>query len=79
MFRVVCTLGARDFSCAVSGFGQVLESDSAEGPRRVGLQPTKLLVTREKKSLVPRVRCSEPLMKTEARVFELVSQTSVRI
>ena len=64
------TLGARDFSCVVSGFGQVLKSDprdnlflaasplvsSAEGRRRVGLQPTKLLVTREKKSLVHRVR-----------------------
>ena len=60
------TLGARDFSCAVSGFGEVLRSDPREKlfsrgvaarvfgrrPRR----PTKLLVTREKKSLVPRVR-----------------------
>ena len=64
------TLCARDFSCAVSGFGQVLKSDlreklflaasllvsSAEGRRFVGLRPTKLLLTREKKSLVPRVR-----------------------
>jgi len=55
------TLGARDFSCAVSGFGQVLKIlavlplvSSAKGRRRVGLRPTKLLVTREKKSLVPR-------------------------
>ena len=58
-----CTLGARDFSCAVSGFSQVLKSDprekfflaasplvsSTEGWRRVGLLPTKLPVTREKK------------------------------
>ena len=29
---------------------------SAEGRRLVGLRPTKLLVTREKKSLIPRVR-----------------------
>ena len=57
------TLGARDFSCAVSGFGHVLKSDPrekfflgasplvslAEGRRRVGLRPTKPLVTREKK------------------------------
>ena len=50
-------------SCAVSGFGQVLKSSLAasplvslaEGQRRVGLRPTKLHVTREKKSLVPRV------------------------
>ena len=40
------TLGARGFSWAVSGFGQVLKND----PR-----PTKLLVAREKKPLVPRV------------------------
>ena len=26
------TLGARDFSCAVSGFGQVLKSDPREKP-----------------------------------------------
>ena len=53
------TLGARDFSCAVSGFGQVLKSDFAA--RLFGLRPktcrrpTKLLVKREKKPLVPRV------------------------
>ena len=35
-------LGARGFSCAVSSFG-------------FGLRPTKLLVAREKKPLVPRV------------------------
>ena len=44
------TLGARGFSCAVSGFGQVLKSDFAACRR-----PTKLLVKREKKPLVPRV------------------------
>ena len=49
------TLGARDFSCAVSGFGQVLKSDPRFAARVFGLRPTKLLVTREKKSLVPRV------------------------
>ena len=43
------TLGARDFSSAVSGFSQ------AEGRRRVSVQPMKLLVTSEKKSVVPRV------------------------
>ena len=42
----VLTLGARDFSCAVSDFGQVLKSDpllvsSAFGRTRVGLRPTK--------------------------------------
>ena len=36
-------------------FRSSLKKSSAEGPRRVGLRPTKLLVTREKKSLVPRV------------------------
>lgn len=39
---VVATLGARDFYGVVSGFSQ-------------GLQPMKLLITREKKPLVPRV------------------------
>ena len=52
------TLDARDFSCAVSGFGQVLKSDprlaAHVGRRRVGLRPTKLLA-REKKYLVPKV------------------------
>ena len=50
------TPGARGFSCAVSGFGQVLKSDPL---RRSCLRPsadeTKLLVAREKKPLVPRV------------------------
>ena len=59
--KTISTLGARGFSCAVSGFGQVLKSDpaplvsSAFGRRCVGLRPTKLLVTRKKKPLVPRV------------------------
>ena len=36
------TLGARGFSCAVSGFGQVLKSNPRENVRtRVGLRPTK--------------------------------------
>ena len=59
-FLLLKNLGARGFSCAVSGFGQVLKSDpharfflrlrlsslrpSAEHVRR----PTKLLVEREK-------------------------------
>ena len=46
------TLGARDFSCAVSGFGQVLKSDprlaARVGRRRVGLRPTKLLAHEKK-------------------------------
>ena len=33
------TLGARDFSCAVSGFGQVLKSDPREKLRRSCLRP----------------------------------------
>ena len=33
------TLGARDFSCAVSGFGQVLKSDPREKLRRSCLWP----------------------------------------
>ena len=53
------TLGARGFSCANSGFGQVLKSDSREKLRRSCLRPsadeTKLPVAREKKPLVPRV------------------------
>ena len=40
----MCTLGARGFSYAVSGFGQVSAADE-----------TKLTVAREKKPLVPRV------------------------
>ena len=35
---VVGTLGARDFSCAVSGFGRVLKDVAA---RVFGLRPTK--------------------------------------
>ena len=58
------TLGAGDFSCAVSGFGQVLKSDPREKPNSedvsaCGRRPTKLLVTPEKKSLVPRVGPNE--------------------
>ena len=30
--RVVCTLGARDLSCAFSGFGQFFKSDPREKP-----------------------------------------------
>ena len=53
------TLGARDFSCAVSGFGQVLKSDpasplvsSAFGRTRVGPRPTKRkTVTHVRKNL----------------------------
>ena len=46
----LCTLGARDFSCAVSGFGQVLKTcQPAANTQR------KLLVACEKKPLVPRV------------------------
>ena len=33
--KTIPTLGARGFSCAVSGFGQVLKSD----PRRSSLRP----------------------------------------
>ena len=56
------TLRARGFSCAVSGFGQVLKSDFAA--RVFGVRPntcrpvadeTKLPDAREKKPLVPRV------------------------
>ena len=36
-------------------FRSSVKKSSAEGRRRVGLRPTKLLITREKKSLVPRV------------------------
>ena len=53
------TLGARGFSCAVSGFGHVLQNDPREKLRRSCLRPladeTKLPVAREKKPLVPRV------------------------
>ena len=52
------TLDARDFSCAVSGFGQVF-SVRVFGPRpntcRPAADETKLPVAREKKPLVPRV------------------------
>ena len=65
------TLGARGFSCAVSGFGQVLKSDpreklvarvsSAFGRTRVGLRPTKRSSPSHarKKPLVPRVRVQQ--------------------
>ena len=47
-----CTLGARDFSSAVSGFCQVVAS--AYGRRRVGLRPTpKIPATREKNLWYP--------------------------
>ena len=59
------TLGARGFSCVVSGFDQVLKSDPRGFATRVfDLRPntcrpaadeTKLPVAREKKPLVPRV------------------------
>ena len=59
------TLGARGFSCAVSGFDQVLKSDPRGFATRVfDLRPntcrpaadeTKLPVAREKKPQVPRV------------------------
>ena len=32
LFDSIGTLGARDFSCVVSGFGQVLKSDPREKP-----------------------------------------------
>ena len=48
------TLGARGFSCAVSGFGHVLQNDPREKLRRSCLRPladeTKLSVAREKKT-----------------------------
>ena len=55
-------LGARGFSCAVSGFGQVLQSDHAEVSSAFGrtsvsvADETKLPVAPKKKPLVPRVR-----------------------
>ena len=61
---LLSTLGARGFSCAVSGFGQVLKSDPRFAARVFGLRPntcrsaadeTKLPVAHEKKPLVPRV------------------------
>ena len=45
----VLILGARDFSCAVSGFGQAFIS---------GLRPKSNPAAREKKPLVPRVTCT---------------------
>jgi len=62
-------LGARGFSCAVSGFSQVLKSDrvsplvsSAFGQTRGGpaADETKLPVAGEKKPLVPRVEWTRP-------------------
>ena len=61
------TLGARGFSCAVSGFGQVLKSNPCENVRtRVGLRPTKRSspFTREKNPLVPRVLNSGTVFET---------------
>ena len=57
---LTCTLGARGFSCAVSGFGQVLKSDPREKlffflAASPAADKTKLPVAREKKPLVPRV------------------------
>ena len=61
-FQTGVTLGARGFSCAVSGFGQVLKGDPREKLRRscqFGLRPNtcrpaadkvKLPVAREKKT-----------------------------
>ena len=68
------TLGARGFSYAVSGFGQVLKSDPRVfsrgfAARVFGLRPntrrstadeTKLSDAREKKPLVPRVEENWP-------------------
>ena len=55
-------LGARGFSCAVSGFGQVLQSDHVFSLRPNKCRPvadeTKLPVAPKKKPLVPRVRLS---------------------
>ena len=50
-------LGARGFSCALSGFGQVLKSDPRlrSNTCRPVADETKLPVAREKKPLVPRV------------------------
>ena len=65
---ILCTLGARDFSCTVSGFCQVFIVShafflpasplvtSAYGRTCVGLRPApKIPAAREKKLLVPRV------------------------
>ena len=64
-------LGARGFSCAVSGFGQVLKSDPREKLRRSCLRPTadetKLPVTREKKTSGTQGRCYFPGMKNKAK------------
>ena len=53
-FFITGTLGARDFSCAVSCFGQVLKSDPSERPGLFGLlafdlyhlQNTRVPITR---------------------------------
>ena len=90
---ILHTLGAGDLSCVVSGFGQVLKNEprgfflaasllvsSAEGRRRVGLRPTKLLVTREKKSLVPWVYFTQPRCKILLTLLSIsVSCFSIRI
>ena len=59
------TLGARGFSCAVSGFGQALKSNLRENVRtRVGLRPCRSPFTREKNPLVPRVLNSGTVFET---------------
>jgi len=54
---LTATLGARGFSCAVSGFGQVLKSDPHFPARVFGLRPTKRSSPSHtrKKPPVPRV------------------------
>ena len=73
------TLGARGFSCAVSGFGKVLKSYPRVFPRGfaarvIGLRPntcrpavdeTKLPDAREKKPLVPRVEEKKSIKQTK--------------
>ena len=84
------TLGARGFSCAFSGFRQVLKSDPREklffflvssvfGRRRIGLRPTKLLVAREKKPLVPRVGSPRQLQSNPVNTETEGTEESVRI
>ena len=85
------TLGAKGFSCAVSGFGQVLKSDPREklfffslvssvfGRRRVGLRPTKLLVAREKKPLVRRVGSPRQVQSNPVNTETEGTEESVRI
>ena len=44
------TLGARGFSCVVSGIGKLKSKTKWPASLVFGLRPTKLLVTREKKT-----------------------------